>query len=63
MFVVREMQRGKGIMVSIFHFLHFLIKTCIYLLPFLLLFLVMSKNKDGLPSFIVRMPSACLSQL
>ena len=60
MFMVGETQYGKDVTACIFHLLHFLTKTSISLLPFIFLFLVISKNKDGLHSY--RRSSACLSK-
>lgn len=59
MSVAAETQCSKDVIVSIFHFLCFLMKTFTSH-PFIFLFLVMSKNKEGSRSFIARMSSAYL---
>lgn len=61
MSVAAETQCSKDVIVSIFHFLCFLMKTFTSH-PFIFLFLVMSKNKEGSRSFIARMSSAYLNK-
>lgn len=62
MFMVGETQCGKDVIVTIFHFLCFLINTHFSSHSSILLLLVMSKNKEVISTFIIIMSSACLSK-